>query len=91
MSFSFNVTAANKAEAKAAVEASVAEIVAQQECHVHDQAAINAVVGSYVDLLSSDGPVSISVSGSVGWSGESGTKAKFTSAGINVSLRSVDG
>lgn len=83
MSFSFNVRAASNADAEAAVEAKMAEIVAQQDVHSHDQATVIATVGSYLDLLADDGAVSVSVSGSVGWAGD-GEDRKFIAASISV-------
>jgi hypothetical protein len=86
MSYSFSLRAANKAAAKEAVTAKVAEVVAQQPVHAADQAHIIANAHAAIDLLvdSKEGyEVGISCSGYVSgnWKGEEFTELTAASIG----------
>lgn len=72
MSYSFQVKAATKAEAKAAVEAKFDEIISQQPIHARDRAAVLANANAVIDLLADDDTkdVSVSCNGYLSWSGE---------------------
>lgn len=71
MSYSFNVIAGTKAEAKAKVAAKLAEVVAQQPIHALERDQAQATADAFIDLAP-DRPemdLSVSLHGSVGWSG----------------------
>ena len=91
MSYSFNVLAANKAEAKEKVAAKMAEVAQNQPCHAHDQAQACAAADAFIDLLPDDAEktLSVSVNGSLGWSGAYGDGHTFTSASFSVSAYMV--
>lgn len=69
MSYSFSFQAANKAEAKKAVEAALEGMVAQQPIHARDKAAALANASAVIDLLVDDPDliVSVNLNGYVGW------------------------
>jgi hypothetical protein len=69
MSYSFDVTASTKDEAKAKVAEQFATVVAQQPNHAKDQAAILANVSAVIDLLADDPEQDIHVDchGSLNW------------------------
>jgi len=68
MSYSFNVRAASKAAALAAVSVELDKVVTQQPVHAADRAAAEAAAVAQVNLLVDDDTrdVSVSVSGSLG-------------------------
>jgi hypothetical protein len=88
MSYSFNIRAASKAAAKAAVAAKMAEVVQNQPSHAHDQAQTLAAANAFIDLVADDDKkdLSVSVNGSVGWSGNFGVDHVFTGVGVGVSV-----
>jgi len=93
MSYSCNVTAATKAEAKSAVAAKFDEIVAQQPIHARDRAAALANANAAIDLLVDDDTmqVVVALNGYVGWR-ESLTEAAdnaLTAASISASASLV--
>ncbi|WP_296741484.1 hypothetical protein [Mesorhizobium sp.] len=69
MSYSFNVQAASKAAAKAAVAAKFDEVIATQPIHARDKTAALANANAVIDLLMDDDTreISVSVNGYVGW------------------------
>ncbi len=73
MSYSFNVKAPSKADAKAAVEKAFDGVVASQPIHARDRAAALATASAVIDLLAQPQPddplshVSVSVNGYVSW------------------------
>lgn len=71
MSYSFNVKAATKALAMAAVASKFAEIVASQPIHARDRAAVLANAEASIGLLTDDDSkdVAVSCNGYVSWSG----------------------
>lgn len=89
MSYSFAVTGASKAEAKEAVAAKFAEVVAGQPNHEVDRNAAVAAAGAFIDMLA-DTPegfeVQVRVNGSLGWRADN----EYYSAAVNIdaSLRS---
>ena len=90
MSYSFNVTAKDKDAAKDAVAEKLNEILGTQPEHARDKDAAFNAVSAYLGLLDVTGdPISVSVSGSIGWSGVKDDKSdrKYTGAGLNVSVR----
>jgi hypothetical protein len=82
MSFSFNVRAADKAEAVAKVTAEMALVVQNQPIHKKDHDQILAATTAHIGLLRDDPTqdLSISVNGSC-W----GTDDGLTSASVGVS------
>lgn len=88
MSYSFNIRAATKAEAKAAVEAKFDEVIAGQPVHVRDRAAALANANAVIDLLADDDTqdVGVTCSGYVSWSGaEPPETVPLTSASASAS------
>lgn len=88
MSYSFNVRAANKADAIAAVEVEFDKVVAGQPVHARDRAAVLANVNAVIDLLADDDTKDISVTcgGYVSWqSAEPPEQVPLTSASISAS------
>jgi len=71
MSYSFNVKAANKADAKAAVAVEFENVIASQPVHARDKAAALANADAVIDLLVDEAPagqvISVSCNGYVGW------------------------
>ena len=90
MSFSFTISAKTKDEVKELASAEMDKVISGQADHAHDKdAVVNACV-AYANLLNGyeDGDtISLSVSGSLGWSSSSGDAHKYTGAGLNVSAR----
>jgi hypothetical protein len=62
MSYSFNVIASNKADAKAAVAAKFDSVVSQQAIHARDRAAVLANAYAVIDMLADNDALDISVS-----------------------------
>lgn len=88
MSYSFNVRAASKAAAIAAVAAKLDEVAAQQPSHAVDKAQALAAATAFVEVLpepSDAQDVTVSVNGSVGWTGTWGVDHKLTYAAVGVS------
>jgi hypothetical protein len=87
MSYSFNIRAATKTAAKAAVAIKMAEVVSNQPSHALDQAQALATANAFIDLLPDNEAMdlSVSVNGSVGWTGSYGGDHVFTAASIGVS------
>lgn len=67
MSYSFNVRAADKAAACAAVAAELEKVVASQPIHEHDVAQAQAAADAFIDLVGEVAglELSVSVNGSV--------------------------
>lgn len=89
MSYSFSIRAADKAAAKAAVEAKVAEIVAQQPVHAADAEHIKANAFNAIDILvdAKEGcEVAVSANGYVSGSWQGQEITELTSASIAVSV-----
>lgn len=88
MSFSFQVRAATKALALAAVSAEMAEIVAAQPVHTHDADAVQKVAEHYASLLpeAEDNDVAIACNGYLSWDGTDAAP-EFTSANVGVNVR----
>jgi hypothetical protein len=83
MSYSFNVTATSKAEAKEKIAAQFDTILASQPVHAADRASAQAAAQSYVDMLQdpADGEeIAVSVNGYVSWRAE----GEFTGASVGV-------
>lgn len=74
MSYSFQVKAATKAEAKAAVEAEFDKVVENQQTHAQDRDAVLANANAVIDLLVDDEThdVGVSCNGYVSWRGVAG-------------------
>ena len=84
MSYSFNVTAASKEEAKEKIAAELDKVVLSQPVHAADREQAQAAASAFIDVLAdpADGEeIRVSVHGSVGWREE----GKFTHANIGVS------
>lgn len=85
MSYSFNVKAANKELAKAAVAAEFSKIVVSQLAHERDRSAVlsnaNAIINLLADDFSKD--ISVSVNGYVSWPNPANEAPKFNSVAIN--------
>ncbi|MGL3208670.1 hypothetical protein [Bradyrhizobium sp. BR 1433] len=69
MSYSFSVTAANKAAAKLAVAARFDEVIGAQPIHARDRELAIANANAAIDMLTDDDTmhVMVSLGGSVGW------------------------
>jgi hypothetical protein len=89
MSYSFRVTAANKANAVAAVQREMDAVVAAQPIHARDRDAVVATAAALCDLLPDDNSkdVTVSVAGYLAWSGSlgGGNEATVPVTGVNVS------
>ena len=86
MSYSFNVTAPTKDEAKEKITAEFDKVIASQPVHAADRDAAQAAAHAFVDVLSApaDGEeIRVSVHGSVGWR----TEGNFTHSNIGVSAQ----
>jgi hypothetical protein len=87
MSYSFSVRGATKAEVTAKVSAELDKVVATQPIHSADRAQAQAAAEAFVAIVpdNADGKdFYVSVSGSVGWSGNLGVDSVVTSASVNV-------
>lgn len=84
MSYSFQVKAATKGDAKSAVLAKFDEIVEQQPVHARDRAAVLANAGLVIDLLADDDTkdVSVSCNGYVSWSTGGVDDAQFNTVSV---------
>lgn len=88
MSYSLVVKAANKADARAAVESTFdSEVVSSQPAHTRDKAAMLANVGAALGLLPDDSTkdVEICVNGYVALNGEDQLAAPLSSVSITCS------
>lgn len=85
MSYSFTVRGENKNQVKAKIVAEITKVVESQPIHVHDRQEALSTACAFVDLLPVDDTkdVSISVNGTIGWSGETGNP-HLTSASISL-------
>jgi len=91
MSYSFNVKAASKAEAKLKIAAELDKVVASQSVHAKDRDQAQAAAHAFVDVLDDDEAkdVSVSVNGwlSGNWAGND--LASFTGACVGVTASLV--
>jgi len=87
MSYSFSITAADKASAKSAVAKQLAQVVEQQPVHALDIDAALAAANAFIDLLPDDASQSVHVSmfGSVGILAPA-QSAELRSAGVGVTV-----
>lgn len=85
MSYSFNVRAATKAEAKTAVAAVFDKVVADQPTHEHDKAAVLANANAAIDLLADNDEmdVEVSCSGWLSWISHQDDPLPINAANIN--------
>lgn len=85
MSYSFNVRAANKAEAKQKVREQFGVVLAQQPVHAAEQAQALAAADAFIDVLPDDETqdLSVSVSGYLSWSGDA-AEPLLTAASVSV-------
>lgn len=83
MSYSFNIKAAGKTLAKAAVARELDKVVETQPEHVVDRKSAGAAADAFIDALVDDPTMDVQVAmhGSVGWR----AKDAFTSASVGVS------
>lgn len=88
MSYSFNVRASTKAEAKSKIAAELEKIAVSQPSHAADRAQAQAAAEAFVDVLAEDADrdVQVAVNGWLSWS-ESGV---FTSACVGVTASLVN-
>lgn len=84
MSYSFNVKAATKAEAKAAVEAEFDKVLENQTEHERDKAAALANANAVIDLLADDDTQDIGVScnGYISWLVEDSAPGPLTGVSV---------
>jgi len=82
MSYSFQIRAATKADAKEKVAIQMAAIVQQQVVHAVDAEQARAAANAFIDVIDGDEnrDVVVSMNGSVSWSGDS----LITSAAVSV-------
>ena len=88
MSYSFSVTAADRAEAQEKIAAQFDAVVSNQPEHAADRDAAETAVMAFVDLLtepSEDQQIAVSVSGYLSWR-ETG---KYQSANVSVNANLV--
>lgn len=87
MSYSFQVKAADKASAKAAVEAKFDEVISTQPVHARDRAVVLANANAIVDLLADDDSkdVLVSCNGYVSWPSGAVEDAQLNSAAVSAS------
>jgi hypothetical protein len=93
MSYSFNVKAATKDEAKAAVVVGFDQVVANQPVHAADKAAVLANANTIIDLLGDNDAKDISVScnGWVQWQSTSSDGIDtFTGVSVGCTASHVD-
>lgn len=92
MSYSFNIRAATKAQAKVEVAAKMAETAAAQKCHARDLPQAVSAAHAFIDTLSDDDgkDVQVSMSGYLTgeWTGSDVTR--INGASISVSAGWVD-
>ena len=86
MSYSFQVKGESKEEAIDAVRVKLAEVVAQQPVHAIDRDQALAAAVAVISVLpgGADRGVSVSVSGSLGWTGTYPDSHVITSAQVSV-------
>lgn len=84
MSYSFNVKAATKAEAKAAVEAEFDKVLDNQPEHARDKAAALANANAVIDLLADDETrdVGVSCNGYISWRVEDNAPGPLTGVSV---------
>jgi|GEM_PF-882312 len=88
MSYSFNVRAASKAEAKVKVAAELDKVVASQPVHSADREQAMATAAAFIDMLADAGDnqdVAVSVNGWLSWTGEQPVDGGFSGACVGVS------
>jgi hypothetical protein len=88
MSYSFNVRAATKAEAKLKVAAELDKVVQQQPVHTTDRDQAMTVATAFVDMLADAGEnqdIVVSVNGWLSWSGETPVGTGFSGSCVGVS------
>lgn len=94
MSYSFTVRAPNKADAKTAVAAKLAEVAAQQMCHERDKAQAQAAADAFVDVLTDDADkdIVVNMSGYLTgqWQGSDVTRIEGASVNVNAGLATRD-
>jgi hypothetical protein len=84
MSYSFNVTAASKAEAKQKIAAEFDSVLANQPVHAADRASAQAAAEAFVDVVNEPAEgeeLAVTVNGYVSWRVE----GEFTGASVGVS------
>lgn len=91
MSYSFQVIAANKQEAKNAVFTKLTEVVAGQPDHAADSEQAYTAACAFIDVVDDnpDKDVFCNVSGSLSWGGTVAAHV-YTNAGINISAGCLD-
>jgi hypothetical protein len=87
MSYSFSVRAPTKKEAEEKVSSELVKVIEAQPIHKRDADQATNAAFSMIALLREDDTrdISVSVSGSLGWEGDSASPdCKITSANVNV-------
>lgn len=92
MSYSFNVRARTKDEAKQTVEAEFDQVVQYQTEHARDKAAALAAAGAMIDLLASadDKDINVSVSGWLSWQNDGSETNPITGCSLSVVANLAD-
>lgn len=88
MSYSFNVRAADKAAARAAIAAELDKVVDQQPIHAADRDQAEANAAAALDVIPEPGEgqdISVSVNGYVQWRGVLNGEPPATITGVNIS------
>lgn len=88
MSYSFNVRAATKAEAKLKVAVELDKVVASQPVHSTDREQAMAAATAFIDMLADAGEqqeIAVSVNGWLSWSGETPVGTGFSGSCVGVS------
>ena len=87
MSYSFQVSGADKAAAKAAVAAKMDEVVVSQASHARDKAQALAAADAFIDVLADDADkdVGVTMHGSLSGRWEGSDVVSITGANVSVS------
>jgi hypothetical protein len=92
MSYSFNVRAHTDEEVIDSIAAEFDKVIASQPIHEADRGQAAAAAEAFLEIIpapTEDQDYSVSVSGSVGWTGTLGEGAVVTSASVQVSASLV--
>lgn len=92
MSYSFQIRAANKAAAKAAVAAKFDQTAGTQACHARDKVQALAAADAFIDLLTDDESkdVSVTMSGSLSGQWQGSDVTSISSANLSVTAYQVN-
>lgn len=92
MSYSFQLRAASKAAALAAIASKMTEVTAQQVCHARDKAQAEAAAASFLGLLPEKPgkEIVVTMSGSLSGQWQGSDVVEISGANVMVSVALVD-